>query len=123
MIKRHSPTGAAAKQRGWKNKRWKEYRLKNGPARPKVTLFCDSEFAMGELFSYITSQTSKRRWLTLTSLVEEKLHPRVESKVERDSLLRRFEKFKEAAFRDGIIGTDRHKHYGTVYGKLYRFLI
>lgn len=59
---------------------------------------------------------------TLTSLVEEKLHPRVESKVERDSLLRRFEKFKEAAFRDGIIGTDRHKHYGTVYGKLYRFL-
>ena len=91
-------------------------------SKTKGNNFCDSEFAMGELFSYITSQTSKRRWLTLTSLVEEKLHPRVESKVERDSLLRRFEKFKEAAFRDGIIGTDRHKHYGTVYGKLYRFL-
>lgn len=87
-------------------------------SKTKGNNFCDSEFAMGELFSYITSQTSKRRWLTLTG--SRMKGP--SSKVERDSLLRRFEQFKEAAFRDGIIGTDRHKHYGTVYGKLYRFL-
>ena len=78
--------------------------------------------AIKECYGKMVSDNLTLDSATLTSLVEEKLHPRVESKVERDSLLRRFEKFKEAAFRDGIIGTDRHKHYGTVYGKLYRFL-
>jgi len=59
---------------------------------------------------------------TLVAQINKTLHPCELEPIKRDSLLRRLEKYRESGYRDGLFGKDRYKHYGTVLGKLTRFL-